>query len=167
MNPVARRFDPQPLPPGLRAAVVVSRYNKWITDALEAGATTEFIRRGGAADHIHVISAPGSYEVPALTAAALRSGRYQLIVALGCIIKGETSHDVHISTAVSNALMSLACQTGVPIGFGILTVDNEQQAEARAGGAKGNKGQEAMAAALDTLSVMRQIGDASTGRGDG
>lgn len=137
-----------------RVAVVRSRYNDWITSALLRGAVEEYERRFGDASAVVVLEAPGSFELPVLCRAAASSGRYDAVVALGCVIRGETTHDQHINSAVSGALMGIACETGVPVGFGVLTVDSSEQAEARAGGAKGNKGTEAMAAALDTAAML-------------
>lgn len=153
------RRDIQPLafsaPP--RVAVVVSRYNKWITDALQAGAVEEYRRRFGSEVGLTIVPAPGSFEVPALAHEAAVSAKFQAVVALGCVIRGETTHDQHINNAVSTQLLRSACESGVPIGFGILTVENAQQAEARAGGDKGNKGAEAMAAALDTAMTLAAL----------
>ena len=89
---------------------------------------------------------------------AAATGRFDAVVALGCIIKGETSHDLHLATAVTTALLATARETGVPVGLGVLTVDTEEQAKARAGGLKGNKGVEAMAAALDTAGSIAALG---------
>lgn len=150
------RRDIQPLPASevKRIAIVCSRYNDWITTPLLEGAIAEHQRQVGSDDGLVVMMAPGGYEVPVLVRHAAASGKFDAVIALGCIIKGETSHDVHIATAVSNALMEIARSTGVPIGFGILTVDGAEQAEARAGGMKGNKGVEAMAAALETAGMV-------------
>jgi 6,7-dimethyl-8-ribityllumazine synthase len=142
------------LPPSLRVAIVVSRYNRWITDALLRGAQDEFHRQTGTLEGLAIMHAPGSFELPVLARAAATSGRFQAVVCLGCIIKGETSHDLHIATAVANAITTASCETGVPIAFGVLTVDTAAQAEARAGGDKGNKGQEAMQAALDCVQTL-------------
>lgn len=158
--------DPRPIPTpdpdakGVHAAIAVSRYNAWITDALLEGARAEFGRLGGDPEHLIVLPAPGAWELPSILAAALRTGRFDCAVALGCIIRGETSHDRHIADAVAQSLMTLSIQSASPVAFGILTVQTPEQAEARAGGAKGNKGAEAMRAALDTLASIRLAGEA-------
>ena len=144
-----------PAPP--RVAVVVSRYNIEITEALCAGALAEYRRWFSTDAPVETFWAPGSFEVPLLADHAARDGRYQAVVALGCVIRGETTHDQHINSAVSNQIMRSACETGVPIGFGILTVETPEQARARAGGPKGNKGAEAMSAALDVAATLASL----------
>ena len=138
-------------------AVVVSRYNRPITDALLAGALAEHERRGGVADELAVISAPGSFELAALAGAAVRTGRYAGVCCLGCVIKGETPHDGHIARAIANALATLGATTGVPVAFGVLTCETEQQARDRAGGTLGNKCAEAMAALIEAVAGVRSL----------
>lgn len=142
----------------VRAVVAVSRYNARITGALLEGARAEFDRLHGLAQNLAVVHAPGAFELPAILAAALRSGRFDCAVALGCVIRGETTHDRHISDAVAAALAHLSVQAGAPVAFGVLTVQSEQQALERAGGSKGNKGAEAMRAAIETLDAIRRLG---------
>lgn len=157
------RTDISPLPATeiRRVAIVWSRYNDFVTRPLLEGAIAEFSRRAGSEEGLTILSAAGSFEVPMLVQAAARSGKFDAVVALGCIIKGETSHDLHLATAVTGALLATARETGVPVGLGVLTVDSEEQARARAGGLKGNKGVEAMAAALDTAGSIAALGRAS------
>lgn len=151
-------------PPIPRVAIVVSRYNGSITDRLLEGATEEYARRGGDPGGLAVLDAPGSFEIPAIAAAAARSGKFGAIVALGCIIRGETRHDRYLAQAVTDALMSIAVGTGVPVGLGVLTVENSRQARERAGGKKGNKGAEAMGAAIDAGAAIAR---ARAGGGSG
>ena len=143
------------MPPAV--AIIVSRYNASVTDRLVEGAREEYAARGGDAGALAVFDAPGSYELPTLALAAAETGRYRGIVALGCLIRGETRHDRYISEAVANGLMRVSLQTGIPVAFGVLTVENPKQARARAGGEKGNKGREAMAAVLDSLESVEHI----------
>lgn len=140
-----------------QVAVVVSRYNTQITSALLEGAVRAYIERGGDPAHVHVFDAPGAFELPALALACAESHRYAGVVALGCLIRGETRHDRYIAEAVSHGLVSVTVATGVPVTFGVLTVDRPAQAKARAGGKKGNKGADAMHAALDTIAVTERI----------
>lgn len=144
--------------PSCRVAIIASRYNASVTDRLLAGALESLRRRQPEAPEPGVFSAAGAFELPALAAAAARSGRYDGVVCLGCVIKGETSHDVYIATAIANALAALPAQFGVPVAFGVLTVDSPEQALARAGGRQGNKGSEAMEALLDTIDTLHAIG---------
>ncbi|MBM4107538.1 MAG: 6,7-dimethyl-8-ribityllumazine synthase [Phycisphaerae bacterium] len=141
-------------------AVVVSRYNHSVTSALLDGARRESARRGG--PEPVVVEVPGSFELVAGCLAAARTGRFAGVVALGCLIKGDTIHDRVIADAVAGGLAHVTLRTGVPVSFGVLTVDTPRQARARAGGAKGNKGEEAMAALLDTIAALRGLG---AGRG--
>jgi len=144
---------------GIPVAIVVSRYHHTITSKLLEGATAAYIARGGAKDEVFVYEAPGAFELPTIAAEAAMSNGYGVVVVLGCIVKGETSHDQHLASAVTNAIAQIGVDTGCPVGFGVLTVDTIEQAEARAGGAHGNKGEEAMTAALDTYETLERIAD--------
>jgi 6,7-dimethyl-8-ribityllumazine synthase len=139
--------------------MIVSRYNSSITAKLLEGAQEEYAARGGDIEDLALYEAAGAYELPALALAAAETGRYRGILALGCLIRGETRHDRYIAQATANGLMQVTLQIGIPVCFGVLTVDTPKQAKARAGGEKGNKGQESMAALLDTVSMMEQIRD--------
>ena len=140
-------------------AIIVSRYTASITDKLLEGAVEEYISRVGE-NHaaLTIVHAPGSFELPALARAAAVSGKYAAVVCLGCIMKGDTRHDVILGDVVAAGLMQITVATGVPCCFGVLTVDTPAQALARVGGDKGNKGQEAMAAALDTIQSLVAMG---------
>jgi len=138
-----------------RIAVVCSTYNATVTDALRHGAVHECEARTG--ETPAVFDASGAYELPALCMAAASSGRFEGIIALGCIIKGETSHDQYLAHAVADGLVNITIITGVPIAFGVLTTNNNAQALARAGGKKGNKGAEAASALFATLATMQSI----------
>ncbi|MCL4742179.1 MAG: 6,7-dimethyl-8-ribityllumazine synthase [Phycisphaerales bacterium] len=141
---------------GPRIAVVVSRYNATVTDRLLGGALAAYERRfpEDAAPPV-VVEAPGAFELVAL--ARRLADEFCGVVALGCIIRGETEHDRHIASAVANGLAAIAVETGVPVTFGVLTVETTEQALERAGGAKGNKGEDAMDAILDVLAAMQQL----------
>lgn len=138
-----------------RVAIIASRYNASITDALVRGAQS--VCKARAKVEARVIPAPGSFELPALSLAAAESGQFDGIVAIGCLIKGQTRHDKVIGDAVAQGLVGVTLLTGVPASFGVLTVDNAAQAKARAGGRQGNKGEDAMNALLDTLVAMADI----------
>ena len=138
-----------------RVAIVVSRYNASITDRLLEGAIEEYVGRGGVREDLVVLEAPGAYELPVICRTAARSGRFDAVVALGCLIRGQTMHDQHIAQAVAGGLIEVSNQTGIPVAFGVLTVETAPQAAVRAGGAKGNKGADAMAAAMESASVIR------------
>jgi 6,7-dimethyl-8-ribityllumazine synthase len=134
--------------------VVVSRYNDSVTSRLLDGALGEYARRGGNPATVVVAESPGSFELPVIALALLRGGRARAVAALGCIIRGETEHHRYLGDAVAQGLMSVAMETGSPVGFGVLTVDSVEHAMDRCGGAMGNKGAEAMGAVLDALAVI-------------
>ncbi len=149
--------------PSPRVAIIVSRYNESITTPLLDAAAAAFAQKGGRPEDLDVFDAPGAYELTALSAAAARTGRYAGIVALGCVIRGETRHDRYICDAVAHGLTQVTLATGIPVAFGLLTTENAAQARARAGGRHGNKGAEAMEALLATLETLARIssGDGS------
>ncbi|MBC7835615.1 MAG: 6,7-dimethyl-8-ribityllumazine synthase [Phycisphaerales bacterium] len=139
-------------------AVVVSRYNASITDCLLEGARAAYEQTGGDPLSLHIIGAPGAFELTALSAAAARTGRFAGVVALGCLIKGETRHDRYIASAVAHGLTEVTIRTGVPVAFGLITANTPKQARERAGGVKGNKGSEAMVAVLNTIAAITDLG---------
>lgn len=133
--------------------LVVSQYNQWITSALQAGAI-ETIERLAPDAEVTVIPVPGAWELVSGASLAEASGA-DAVVCLGCVIKGETQHDLFINQGVSNALATLSAE--IPVGFGLLTVSNAEQAEARAGGSMGNKGGEAVEAVLAMLGITETL----------
>jgi 6,7-dimethyl-8-ribityllumazine synthase len=135
-----------------RFAIVASEYNSMITDRLIEGAK----RALGEQKEVSLIKVPGCFEIPLAVKAAAMSKKYDAIVALGCVLQGETPHFDYISRAVSEGLQRLALETGVPIGFGVLTVHTVQQAMDRSG-ESGNKGFEAAMTAREMIKVLRGI----------
>jgi 6,7-dimethyl-8-ribityllumazine synthase len=134
-----------------KIAIVASAYNSVVMERLIAGA------KRALKEHAHVIiRVPGSFELPLAVKRAALSKKYDGVVALGCVLRGETPHFEYISGAVSNGLEQVALETGIPIGFGVLTVNTVQQAMDRCG-ESGNKGFEAAATALEMIDVLRQI----------
>lgn len=139
---------------GVRVAIVASRFNPAITNRLLEGAVNAFRAAGGADTDLTIVRVPGAFELPVAAARLARSGACDAVVALGCLIRGETVHDRVIADAVAGALSRIAVETGVPIGFGLLTTDTLEQAAARAGGGRGNKGADAMNAAIETVRTL-------------
>lgn len=139
---------------GLRVAVVASSYHADVTGALRDGAAAALAARGGSLAVEE--SAPGAFELPMVAQAVAARGDVDAVVALGCVLTGETSHDRYISDAVAHGLMQVALRHSVPVTFGVLTCVTIEQARARAGGSKGNKGGEAMDAAIDAALAMRR-----------
>jgi len=135
-----------------RFAIIASEYNSVIMDRLIAGAKRALKDQ----KQVSLIRVPGSFEIPLASRQAALSKKYDGVVALGCILRGETPHFEYISRAVSDGLQRVALDTGVPVGFGVLTVDTVEQAMERSG-ESGNKGFEAAMAALEMINVLREI----------
>ena len=141
---------------GLRAAIVASDYHAEIHEALLAGARDAFLQAGGREADLRITVVDGVYDLPPVVAAAFDAG-FDLVVALGCVVRGETSHDRHISDAVFAQLSGLAVASRRPLGLGILTVESVKQARERAGGKKGDAGAFAMSAALRAHAAIGQM----------
>ncbi|MEZ5938960.1 MAG: 6,7-dimethyl-8-ribityllumazine synthase [Hyphomonadaceae bacterium] len=139
----------------MRILIVTSRYYAHISSELEAGVAAALDEAGAAYDFLEV---PGAFEVPGAISMAAEDAVYDGFVALGCVIRGETSHYDHICNEVARALMDMSLQ-GIPIGFGVLTVENEAQALARADRNKKNKGKEVAAAVVRMVELSRQFGE--------
>jgi len=142
---------------GMRFAVVVSKYNDFVTDRLQAGALAALAAAGVAAGDITVVRVPGAFEIPLAAQHAAESARFDAVVCLGCLIRGETPHFEYISSAVSLGLTTAAAATGVPMAFGVLTTNSVEEALARAGEGTGNKGHEAAIAAIEMAEVVAQL----------
>ena len=142
---------------GRRIAVVASRFNESITRALVEGAMDALVRHGTRFDDIDLMWVPGAWELPLAVRGALASERYDAVVALGAVIRGETPHFDYVAGEASRGLSDAATQADIPVGFGLLTCDSMEQAEARAGGAHGNKGWDAALAALEMADLMQQL----------
>jgi 6,7-dimethyl-8-ribityllumazine synthase len=143
---------------GRRVALVCSRFNDLIVSRLEAGARDALVRHGVAEADITTVWVPGAWELPAVAKALAASGRVDAVVALGAVIRGATYHFEVVANHSASGLARVALDTGVVVTNAVLTVDTMEQAMDRAGGKAGNKGAEAAVAALETLSVLRQIG---------
>ena len=159
---MATRIQPDPQTPASqewRVAIVASTYQTDIMNALRQGATQRWAQAGGQPQQLDTYDAPGSFELPQIAAAIARTGAYDGIVALGCIIRGETRHDRYIAAAVAQGLTDAALETGIPIALGVITTNNLEQAQERAGGKHGNKGDQAMAALLATIATLDRIDD--------
>ncbi len=142
---------------GLRIAIVATRWNEFIVERLTAGAQDALNRHGVRKDAIDVAMAPGAYEVPFVAKKLAASGRYHGVVTLGCVIRGATPHFDYVASEAASGVSAAARETGVPISFGVLTVDSIEQAIERAGTKAGNKGAEAALALLETINLCRSI----------
>ncbi|WP_390621600.1 6,7-dimethyl-8-ribityllumazine synthase [Roseimaritima sediminicola] len=143
--------------PDAQVAIVVSRYNASITEKLLDGARQTLVAAGVDEANIVVAYVPGAWELPLVTGEFARRGNVAAVVALGAVIRGETTHDEHINRAVSMALMNLGLETGKPIAFGLLTCNTLEQAIHRSGGNVGNKGIESAEAILEVLRLQQKL----------
>lgn len=140
-----------------RVAIVASRWNPRIVDALLDGAERALRANGVSAEAIDVVRVPGAWEIPATAAILARSGRHAAIVALGCVVRGDTRHYEHVADGCANGLMRVAVEYRMPVLNGVLAVELRADAEARAGGVHGNKGEDVALAALEMIDLWRQL----------
>ena len=142
---------------GLKIGIVVSRFNDFITKALLEGAIDAIKRHGGSESEIMVAWVPGAYEIPLAVKAMTNSGKFDGVVALGCVIRGATSHYDHIASAVTSGISSVSLESGIPVAFGVITVESIEQAIERAGSKAGNKGAEAAMTVVEMANLLKQI----------
>jgi 6,7-dimethyl-8-ribityllumazine synthase len=149
---------------GMCFAVVVARWNSFITERLLQGALDALRRSGCRAQDISVVRVPGSFEIPSQSRTLAQTGKYDAIITLGCLIRGDTTHYEHIATEVTRGIGQSAQETGVPHTYGVLTCENLEQALDRAGLKAGNKGYEAAMSAVEMVSLKRKTGKAGRKR---
>jgi len=142
---------------GVRVALVVSRFNEVITSRLLQAAEDCLGRHGGVPDDRVVVRVPGAWELPQAARIVAKSGKFDALVTLGCIIRGETPHFDHLAAAVTRGLARLAMESEIPVIYGVLTTDTVDQAVARAGAKMGNKGWEAAMSALEMVGLFRRL----------
>ncbi len=143
---------------GTRFAIVASRFNNFIVDRLVDGAIDTLVRHGTSREHITLVRVPGSWELPLVSAKIAHKGEVDAIISVGALIRGATPHFEYIASEVAKGLAQASLQTGVPVVFGVLTTDTIEQAVERAGTKAGNKGADAAAAAIELISLYRQLG---------
>jgi len=141
-------------------AVLVSRFNEFITSKLLGGATDALRRHGVADEKVDVIWSPGSFEMPLLAKKLAQTGRYDAVICLGAVIRGGTDHHQYIASEAAKGIAAAAMDTGVPCLFGVLTCDTLEQAVERAGTKAGNKGADAAVSAIEMTNLCRQLNDA-------
>jgi 6,7-dimethyl-8-ribityllumazine synthase len=143
---------------GLRFALVVSKYHEFVTDRLREAALAALDAAGVPAPEVTVVRVPGAFEIPLAAQTAAETGRFDAIVCLGCVVRGETPHFDYICSAVAHGLTSGAAATGIPMAFGVLTTNSIEEALARAGEGPANKGREAALAAIEMAQVVSVLG---------
>jgi 6,7-dimethyl-8-ribityllumazine synthase len=137
-----------------RFALVVARFNEFITSRLVAGAIDELVRHGASPDNLVQVWVPGSWEIPLAAQKLAQTGKYQAVIGLGCVIRGQTPHFEYVAAEVSKGIAQVALQTGVPVTFGVVTAESLDQAVDRAGAKTGNKGADAARAALEMANLL-------------
>ena len=142
---------------GLKVAIAVARFNSFITDRLLGGALDGLRRHGVNDDAITVVRVPGSWELPVTVKALAESGKYDAIICLGAVIRGDTPHFDYVAGEAAKGIGQAMLATGVPVAFGVLTTNTLEQAIDRAGAKSGNKGFDAAATVIEMASVLRQI----------
>lgn len=142
---------------GLKIALVAARFNDIIVDRLIGGAVDYLTRHGLERENMTLVRVPGAFELPLVCQKLAKSGQYNGIVALGAVIRGATPHFDFVCAEATKGIAHVSLDTGIPIGFGLLTTDSIEQAVERAGSKAGNKGVEAAAALLETIRVMEQL----------
>ena len=142
---------------GVRVAVVAARYNEALVEQLVAGAQAAWQSAGGAAEALRIERVPGAFELPLAAQALARTGSFDAVVALGCVIRGDTAHFDFVAGECARGLQQVMLTTGVPVAFGVLTTENPAQAQERAAPGAHNKGAEALHTALAMAQLLRRI----------
>lgn len=142
---------------GLRFGIVVSRWNSFITERMLTGALDALVRHGADDAAIEVVRVPGTWEIPLAAQKLASSGRFDAVVCVGCLIRGATPHFEYLANEVTKGLAEISLDTHVPVTYGIITVENLEQAIERAGSKAGNKGAEAATAAIEMANLLRAL----------
>ncbi|MBI5849128.1 MAG: 6,7-dimethyl-8-ribityllumazine synthase [Nitrospirae bacterium] len=142
---------------GLKFAIIVSRFNDFITGKLLDGAVDALLRHGAKDEDIDVVKVPGAFEIPLAAKKVAEKGSYQAVICLGTVIRGATPHFDYVAAEVSKGVASASLDTGVPIAFGVLTTDTIEQAVERAGTKSGNKGFDAAVTAIEMAQVFKKL----------
>ncbi len=141
-----------------RFAIIVSRFNDFITEKLVGGALDALTRSGAAEDHIDIVKVPGAFEIPLVAKKVAAKGGYDAVICLGAVIRGATPHFDYVSAEVSKGIAAVSLDSGVPVIFGILTTDSIEQAIERAGTKSGNKGWSAAISAVEMANLLEKLG---------
>jgi len=142
---------------GLRFAIIVGRFNSFISDRLLAGALDALKRSGCTEENIEIVRVPGSWEMPVVARELVKMKRHDAIIALGAVIRGDTPHFDYVAGEMARGLAEVARESGMPIAFGVLTTNNVEQAVDRAGAKSGNKGFDAAMSAIEMANLMRRL----------
>jgi 6,7-dimethyl-8-ribityllumazine synthase len=152
-----KTYEGQFLVQGAKFCIVASRFNSFIVDQLVGGAMDALLRHGAKHADIHLVRTPGAYELPLAMQKAAATGRYDAIIALGAVIRGATPHFDYVAGECVKGMANVSLSSGLPVAFGVLTVDTIEQAIERAGTKAGNKGAEAALSAIEMVNLLREI----------
>lgn len=142
---------------GMKAALVASRFNDFIVSRLIDGAVDALVRHGAIEEDITLVRVPGAFEIPQAVSRMARSGRFDMVIALGAVIRGATPHFEYIASETAKGVAQVSLESSIPVSFGVLTTDTIEQAIERAGSKAGNKGAEAAMSAIEMANLFRQI----------
>ena len=142
---------------GLRFGIVVSRWNSFFTERMLDGALDALVRHGARDDQIEIARVPGTWEIPVVAQKMANAGRFDAVIAIGCLIRGATPHFEYLASEVTKGLAQVGLQSGLPVTYGVITVENLEQAVERAGTKAGNKGAEAAVAAIEMANLLREL----------
>jgi len=140
-----------------RFVILASRFNEFVVDALVRGALDTLRRHGASDKQVEIVRVPGAYDMPLVARRLAASRRYDAIIALGAVIRGQTPHFDYVASECAAGLSRVAAETGIPVAFGVLTTETVEQAVDRAGGKAGNKGADAAATALELVNLLRRL----------
>jgi 6,7-dimethyl-8-ribityllumazine synthase len=154
---MARVLEGQLSAGGLRFAIIVSRFNSFITERLLGGAMDAIARSGGSAEQVDLVKVPGSWEMPVVAGELARQKRYDAIICLGAVIRGETPHFDYVASEAAKGIAHVSAASGVPVAFGVLTTNTLEQAIDRAGAKGGNKGFDAAMTAIEMANLMKTL----------
>jgi 6,7-dimethyl-8-ribityllumazine synthase len=143
---------------GLRFAIIVSRFNDFISSKLVEGAMDALNRHGASEEKVSLVKVPGSFEIPLVAKRLAEAGKFDGIICLGAVIRGATPHFDYVASEVSKGIAAVALETNTPVTFGVLTTDSLEQAIERAGSKSGNKGWDAAMAAMEMVNLLRELG---------
>lgn len=142
---------------GCRFAIIVSRFNDFISSKLVEGALDALVRHGADEEQVSLVKVPGAFEIPIAAKKLASTGNYDAIICLGAVIRGATPHFDYVAAEVSKGIAVIALETGIPVTFGVLTTENLEQAIERAGSKSGNKGWDAAVAAMEMVSLFKAM----------
>jgi 6,7-dimethyl-8-ribityllumazine synthase len=158
---MARVIEGQLSASGLRFAIIVSRFNSFITERLLGGAMDAIVRSGGSADQVDLVKVPGSWEMPVVAGELARQKKHDAIICLGAVIRGDTPHFDYVAGEAAKGIAHVSSETGVPVAFGVLTTNTLEQAIDRAGAKSGNKGFDAAMTAIEMANLLRTLRQAT------